>query len=138
LVSTQVLSCCVADRSPAMCGSDTLATLVSSTSMKVASVTVSAMTHGLNSGGAGRAAVFMDGASRKGEQRGDRRQIGLIRPIGPIGPIGPMRPTGGLTPRRSPRRWCFLLRRLRQPFAGVVAGRRCRNVHVRRHRQADE
>src|SRR5713101_6447418 len=47
-VSTQVLSSCPTDRLPAMCGSDTLAMLVSSTSMNVASVTVRATTHGLN------------------------------------------------------------------------------------------
>ena len=34
-----------------MCGSETLAMLVSSTSMNVASVTVSAMIHGLTAGG---------------------------------------------------------------------------------------
>ena len=45
-VSTQVASSMLADRLPAMCGSETLATLVSSTSMKVASITVMAMIHG--------------------------------------------------------------------------------------------
>ena len=49
-VSTQVLSSWPAERLPAMCGSATLAMLVSSTSMKVASVTVSAMIHGLTAG----------------------------------------------------------------------------------------
>src|SRR5262249_38111928 len=78
------LSDCVADRSPAMCGSDTLATLVSSTSMKVAIVTVSAMTHGLNSGGAadrasgaGRTAVLISPIPfhRRGRrERGERRK----------------------------------------------------------------
>src|SRR5713101_7001434 len=46
-VSTQVLSSTPAERLPAMCGVATLAILVSSISMKVASVTVTAMTHGL-------------------------------------------------------------------------------------------
>src|SRR5215475_9974749 len=36
----------LADRLPAMCGNDTLTTLVSSTSMKVASITEIAMIHG--------------------------------------------------------------------------------------------
>src|ERR1019366_2083538 len=49
-VSTQVASSGVADRLPAMCGSATLATLVSSTSMKVASITVMATIHGLITG----------------------------------------------------------------------------------------
>src|SRR5882724_910761 len=46
-VSTQVLSSTPAARFPAMCGSATLATLVSNTSMNVAIVTTSAMSHGL-------------------------------------------------------------------------------------------
>src|SRR4051794_26296486 len=46
-VSTHVDSSMLADRLPAICGSDTFATLVSSTSMKVASITVMAITHGL-------------------------------------------------------------------------------------------
>jgi hypothetical protein len=46
-VRTQVLSSCVTERLPAMCGRETLAMLVSSTSLNVASVTVSATTHGL-------------------------------------------------------------------------------------------
>src|ERR1017187_4824072 len=41
-----------------MCGSATLATLVSSTSMKVASITVMAMTHGLMTGRKGAAGLF--------------------------------------------------------------------------------
>src|SRR5260370_14875070 len=41
-----------------MCGSATLATLVSSTSMKVASITVMAMIHGLISGRDGMARLF--------------------------------------------------------------------------------
>src|ERR1017187_5497287 len=46
-VNTQVLSSTPAERSPAMCGSDTLATLVSSTSRNVASITVTAISQGL-------------------------------------------------------------------------------------------
>ncbi len=42
-VSTHVASSIVADRLPAMCGSDTLTTVVSSTSMKVANITEIAM-----------------------------------------------------------------------------------------------
>ena len=49
-MSTQVASSSLADRPPAMCGSATLAMLVSKTSMKLASVTVSAMSQGLNLG----------------------------------------------------------------------------------------
>ena len=49
-VSTQVASSWLMERLPAMCGSATLAMLVSSTSMKVASVTVMAMAHGLKRG----------------------------------------------------------------------------------------
>jgi hypothetical protein len=48
-VRTQVLSSVLAPRSPAMCGSATLAMLVSSTSMKAASETTTAMSHGLTS-----------------------------------------------------------------------------------------
>src|SRR5262252_10351004 len=46
-VTVHVASSMVADRLPAMWGSDTLTTLVSSTSMKVASITEMAMIHGL-------------------------------------------------------------------------------------------
>jgi len=49
-VSTHVLSSVPADKLPAMCGSATLAMLVSSTSINVASVTASAMIHGLTAG----------------------------------------------------------------------------------------
>src|SRR5579864_297023 len=48
-VSTQVLSSLLADRLPAMCGSETLAIEVSSTSMKVASTTIIEISHGLSS-----------------------------------------------------------------------------------------
>src|SRR5262245_1523950 len=46
-VSTQVASSIDTDRLPAMCGSDTFTTVVSSTSMKVANITEMAMIHGL-------------------------------------------------------------------------------------------
>src|SRR5487761_1909855 len=62
-LSTQVLSSVPAERLPAMCGSATLAMLVSSTSMNVASVTVSAMTHGLCFGAHGAATGRAAGCS---------------------------------------------------------------------------
>src|SRR5206468_1750769 len=46
-VSAQVASSIDADRLPAMCGSDTLTTVVSNTSMKVANITEIAMSQGL-------------------------------------------------------------------------------------------
>src|SRR5579872_1660948 len=46
-VNTQVLSSLLAPRLPAMCGRATLAMLVSSTSMKAASATTTAIAHGL-------------------------------------------------------------------------------------------
>ena len=46
-VSTHVASSTLTERLPAMCGKETLAMLVSSTSMNVASVTVMATAHGL-------------------------------------------------------------------------------------------
>src|SRR4051812_16158243 len=46
----QVLSSTEAERLPAMCGSETLAMLVSSTSINVASVTVRPITNGENFG----------------------------------------------------------------------------------------
>src|SRR5580658_4877517 len=49
-VNIHVLSSWPAERLPAMCGSATLAMLVSSTSMNVARVTVRAMTQGLTAG----------------------------------------------------------------------------------------
>jgi hypothetical protein len=45
-VSTQVASSMVAERFPAICGSDTLTTVVSSTSMKVQSITEKATIQG--------------------------------------------------------------------------------------------
>ena len=49
-VSTHVDSSIDADRLPAMCGSDTLTTVVSSTSMNVANMTAIATIHGLTCG----------------------------------------------------------------------------------------
>ena len=49
-MSTHVASSGVAERLPAMCGSETFATAVSRTSMKVASITETAMSHGLKRG----------------------------------------------------------------------------------------
>src|SRR4051794_38376011 len=49
-VSTQVPSSVVAERFPAMCGSATFAIELSSASMKVASVTVIAISHGFARG----------------------------------------------------------------------------------------
>src|SRR5580658_11008936 len=49
-VNIHVLSSWPAERLPAICGSATLAMLVSSTSMNVASVTVSAMIQGFTAG----------------------------------------------------------------------------------------
>jgi hypothetical protein len=46
-VSTQVASSIDAERLPAMCGSDTFTTVVSSTSMNVANITETAMSEGL-------------------------------------------------------------------------------------------
>src|ERR1700689_5145102 len=61
-VRTQVLSSTVAERLPAICGSETLAMLVSSTSMKVASITVAAINQGLTLGVQGTAG-FATGVS---------------------------------------------------------------------------
>src|SRR5271157_853794 len=49
-VSAQAASSTLAERLPAMCGRDTLTTVVSSTSMKVANITAVAMIHGLTWG----------------------------------------------------------------------------------------
>ena len=46
-VSVQVASSLLADKLPAMCGSDTLTTVVSSTSMKVLDMTAIAISQGL-------------------------------------------------------------------------------------------
>src|SRR4051812_36620464 len=50
-VKAQVASSIVTERLPAMCGSDTLTTVVSSTSMKVANITETAMIRGLTTFG---------------------------------------------------------------------------------------
>ena len=49
-VRTQVDSSTLAERLPAMCGRDTLTTVVSSTSMKVPNITAIAIIHGLITG----------------------------------------------------------------------------------------
>src|ERR1019366_69205 len=49
-VSTQVASSTLAERLPAMCGRETLTTVVSSTSMKVANMTAVETIHGLTRG----------------------------------------------------------------------------------------
>ena len=49
-VSVQVASSTVAERLPAMCGSETFSTVVSSTSMKVLDMTAIAINQGLISG----------------------------------------------------------------------------------------
>ena len=56
-VSTQVLSSLLAPRFPAMCGSATLAMLVSRTSMNAAMATTTAISQGLNFGFQGPGAV---------------------------------------------------------------------------------
>ena len=58
LVRTHVLSSVETERVPAMCGKATLAIEVSSTSMKVAIVTVSAISQGLNRGVYAATSVF--------------------------------------------------------------------------------
>src|SRR3954466_11898200 len=58
-VSAQVASSGVAEREPAMCGNETLTTVVSSTSMKVLIITAEATSHGLISrAGAGAATSY--------------------------------------------------------------------------------
>src|SRR5664279_654401 len=49
-VSAQAASSVLTERLPAMCGSETLTTVVSSTSMKVANMTATATIHGLMAG----------------------------------------------------------------------------------------
>src|SRR5690242_20144009 len=58
-VSTQVDSSTVAERLPAMCGSETLTTVVSSTSMKVPSITETAMIQGLMTGWLSLSGIFI-------------------------------------------------------------------------------
>jgi hypothetical protein len=50
-VNTHVDSSIVAERLPAMCGSDTFTTVVSSTSMNVANITATATIHGFTARG---------------------------------------------------------------------------------------
>ena len=65
---TQVASSGVADRLPAMWGSETFATAVSRTSMNVASITETAMSHGLKRG-AHSAGLAAGGAVGSGSAR---------------------------------------------------------------------
>src|SRR5438552_2034950 len=58
-VSVQVASSVVAERLPAMCGKDTLTTVVSSTSINVLDMTAMAISQGLISGRAGCAELAM-------------------------------------------------------------------------------
>ena len=85
-VSTQVLSSLLAPRLPAMCGNATLAMLVSSTSMKAAMATTTAMSQGLNFGFQGAWARRRGGACRLG-QLGHVRllevNLGIDRHAGP-------------------------------------------------------
>src|SRR5947209_18962720 len=56
-VSTQVASSVLAERFPAMCGSETFTTVVSSTSMKVPSITEMAIIQGLIAAGLERSGI---------------------------------------------------------------------------------
>src|SRR6266568_6415517 len=79
-VSAQVDSSTVAERLPAMCGSDTFTTVVSSTSMKVLSITATAMIHGLTTGVAsGRwfAMLFRKHRGLDGEP-GPQQMLGVL------------------------------------------------------------
>jgi len=60
-VSAQVDSSIEAESEPATCGSDTLTTVVSSTSMKVANITAIATIHGLTTGCSAWSATVQDG-----------------------------------------------------------------------------
>src|SRR5882724_11698647 len=64
-VNAQAASSTLAERLPAMCGSDTFTTVVSSTSIKVANITATATIHGLTcigSSGGGMVSLY-DAAS---------------------------------------------------------------------------
>src|SRR2546423_7704080 len=58
-VSTQVASSVLAERFPAICGNETLTTVVSSTSMKVPSITEMAMIHGLTAVMSERSGIYL-------------------------------------------------------------------------------
>src|SRR5579872_5476136 len=62
-VSAQAASSTLADRLPAICGSDTFTTVVSSTSMNVANMTAMAMIQGLTCG-CGSGTRLYDASSR--------------------------------------------------------------------------
>ncbi len=66
----------LAERLPAMCGSETFTTVVSSTSMKVLDITAMAMSQGLICGCAcGAELIFVCGSPRKSK-------LDLIMPLG--------------------------------------------------------
>src|ERR1700730_5937368 len=112
-VSTQVLSSLLAERLPAMCGSETLAMLVSSTSMKVASTTTIEISQGLivisSAPAAGRPPAAMESvamggavseaAGRSGAARNLINGINCINCINCIGCIRCIRPGA----RRGPQ-----------------------------------
>src|SRR4051794_14858699 len=75
-VSAHVASSMVTDRLPAMCGSDTFTTVVSSTSMKVANITETAMSQGLMMRGEGPDIHIL----RLTRSRIHRRYHGYARP----------------------------------------------------------
>src|SRR5439155_13757271 len=79
-VSAKVDSSTVAERLPAICGSDTFTTVVSSTSMKVLSITATAMIQGLTTGAAsGRwfAILFRKHRGLGGEP-GPQQMLGVL------------------------------------------------------------
>ena len=75
---------CVAERLPAMCGSDTLTTVVSSTSMKVANITAIAMIQGLTCRCSGMTDFltsldFLTGIdSRRDRHAGPQQVLGIL------------------------------------------------------------
>src|SRR2546427_7987378 len=103
-VSTHVLSSCPAERLPAICGNATLAMLVSSTSMNVASVTAMAMIQGLTAGGvnAGRAGappfIVVGGAPPRETQPFGVTTTPDATPV----PLSSPAPTQTFTPISSP------------------------------------
>src|SRR5437588_11945103 len=73
-VSAQVASSTLAERLPAICGSDTFTTVVSSTSINVLNITDTAMIHGLISPTAGWIAIF-----RASDRRTRRKDLPAVR-----------------------------------------------------------
>src|SRR4051812_32259946 len=80
-VSTPVLSLMLAERLPAMCGSATLAMLVSRTSMNVASVTVRATIHGVAEREASAGAATLFDLDRRFDRHARSEQA---RPVGVV------------------------------------------------------